>query len=501
MEELNFLITYIEGEGYTLYTPPIEKSYVIICNKLFESPIIVDADIHELVVNIDEDEQSSGDIGEPIQIRPLSGITYPLEKDEEYRLQFYEIKEKNVSSIGDENLEVNYSYVVGDCVYDNLVYFSNTEEGVEEVLNFLYVGDINLYVDTTVIEEDDQSDAKLFKEDNIIKELEGAALISFGNRSSNGVMQNNYGIGINSSDDALQLPPQAITLFKTTINPEQSIKVSYDYQAILGTLPIDGMDDLTDSNIYRNMQGTQGIFTNNMYIGDKNQFVAFYTDTSDNENPTKRLAIRAQSIVFETGDGTYEEVSEAVTNAGSKYIVEFDDGGIGISKYKQKDPEVETDEYEVHITNSQFNILNENHNVISSFGKEIVLGASNQQLSLHITQDDISFLDNNEPIAIYGRDGIELISQNQLVELRPTGLIFESNVDNIQTTASLNSSGLSSKQIQTNTLYLRDMETAKALVGQAVVDFSQVSSEDSTANLSFIWIKRSNNHLSLKLVN
>ena len=119
MEELNFLITYIEGEGYTLYTPPIEKSYVIICNKLFESPIIVDADIHELVVNIDEDEQSSGDIGEPIQIRPLSGITYPLEKDEGYRLQFYEIKEKNVSSIGDENLEVNYSYVVGDCVYDN----------------------------------------------------------------------------------------------------------------------------------------------------------------------------------------------------------------------------------------------------------------------------------------------------------------------------------------------------------------------------------------------
>ena len=53
------------------------------------------------------------------------------------------------------------------------------------------------------------------------------------------------------------------------------------------------------------MAGTQGIFTNNMYIGDNNQYLAFYTD----QNGNKQLKIKANQIVYEVDDQTGEETT------------------------------------------------------------------------------------------------------------------------------------------------------------------------------------------------
>lgn len=129
-----------------------------------------------------------------------------------------------------------------------------------------------------------------------IKELEGAALLNFGNIDANDEAGNNYGVAINSSDDYLNLPARAISLFKSKIDPNASIKVSYDYQGILGTLPDSANIKDKTADIYAQyMAGTQGIYTDNMYIGDKDQFIAFY----DIGNGKKNLRISAKEIFYE----------------------------------------------------------------------------------------------------------------------------------------------------------------------------------------------------------
>ena len=66
-----------------------------------------------------------------------------------------------------------------------------------------------------------------------LEELCGGSLIDMGNQAGT----SNYGIGINSSDGFINLPPRAISLFETVIHPNQDPKVSYRYRGILGTLP------------------------------------------------------------------------------------------------------------------------------------------------------------------------------------------------------------------------------------------------------------------------
>jgi hypothetical protein len=110
----------------------------------------------------------------------------------------------------------------------------------------------------------------------------------------------NYGIGINSSDNYVNLPERAISLFESKIHPEQSVKVSYDFKGILGTLPPLG-SNIVNQNIYsNNMAGTQGIFTNNMYIGDQSHYIAFYTNNTNNQ---KKLRNAGADIVFTYDDG------------------------------------------------------------------------------------------------------------------------------------------------------------------------------------------------------
>ena len=170
-----------------------------------------------------------------------------------------------------------------------------------------------------------------------INDLEGGSLISFGfDEEDQGYDggRHNYGIGINSSDNYVNLPERAISLFESKIQPEQSIKVSYDFKGILGTLP-QSLND-TSYDIYRNMAGTQGIFTNNMYIGDANQFVAFYTD----EHGDKRLRIKASQLVFEATDSggqtSWQDVADIEEGAAAiQVIIESNVGNMFLNSYTE----------------------------------------------------------------------------------------------------------------------------------------------------------------------
>ena len=150
------------------------------------------------------------------------------------------------------------------------------------------------------------------------EDLVGGSVIDFGRHATKQVEvdgetfvidvpgSNNYGIGINSSDGFINLPPRAISLFETVIHPNQDPKVSYRFRGILGTLP-DPLESNIDvrSSIYPYMQGKQGIYTDNMYIGDKDQYIAFYEDN----NGDKHLKISAKEMVFEYDPDTGEEIT------------------------------------------------------------------------------------------------------------------------------------------------------------------------------------------------
>ena len=134
-----------------------------------------------------------------------------------------------------------------------------------------------------------------------VDELIGGALVDMGN--SNGT--SNYGIGINSSDNTVNLPARAISLFETIVDDSENVKVHYNYRGILGTLP--PMSSGVNSNIYQYMQNTQGIYTDNMYIGDANRYLAFYT-----VNGQKKLRIKASDIIFEGADGTEVDTKDSM---------------------------------------------------------------------------------------------------------------------------------------------------------------------------------------------
>ena len=133
-----------------------------------------------------------------------------------------------------------------------------------------------------------------------IDELVGGALVDMGNKTGDA----NYGIGINSSDNTVDLPARAISLFETIVDETKEPKVSYNYRGILGTLPTMGSG--VNASVYQHMQGTQGIYTDNMYIGDANQYIAFYTDKDTHE---KNLKIKANQIVYEVNPQTGEETT------------------------------------------------------------------------------------------------------------------------------------------------------------------------------------------------
>lgn len=141
---------------------------------------------------------------------------------------------------------------------------------------------------------------------SVLTDLIGGALIDMGD-SANGngkVGSSNYGIGINSSDNTVNLPRRAISLFETIVDTTKSPKVSYNYRGILGTLPPLPAGQIKDGIYNQYMAGTQGIYTDNMYIGDKTQYIAFYTDSSG-----KHLKISAQEMIFSYDEDTGKEIT------------------------------------------------------------------------------------------------------------------------------------------------------------------------------------------------
>ena len=134
-----------------------------------------------------------------------------------------------------------------------------------------------------------------------LDDLAGGSLLDFGSHAQKEGIdvpgEHNYGIGINSSDNYVSLPPRAISLFETIIHPEATTKVTYNMRGILGTLPALPATDVEKDIYNKYMAGTQGIYTDNMYIGDNEQFIAFYE-----ENGKKQLRIKANQVVYEVVD-------------------------------------------------------------------------------------------------------------------------------------------------------------------------------------------------------
>ena len=159
-----------------------------------------------------------------------------------------------------------------------------------------------------------------YENSNTINSLEGGSLISFGFYNQDEGYEggaHNYGIGINSSDNYINLPERAISLFETTIHPNNSIKVSYNLRGILGTLPKRSTHNIQTHSLYDTyMEGTQGIYTDNMYIGDNEQYIAFYTDNLGK----KHLRIQAKDIIYgvdSTGkDITWEDKIDSIEIEG-----------------------------------------------------------------------------------------------------------------------------------------------------------------------------------------
>ena len=136
----------------------------------------------------------------------------------------------------------------------------------------------------------------------------------------------NYGIGINSSDNTVNLPARAISLFETAINEQSEPKVTYKYKAILGTLPTLSVYDVDRSIYTQYMEGSQGVYTNNLYIGDADQYIAFYEDSSSN----KHLKIKAQDIVYEVSGGrevTYADKIADIENSTPAAYFWWDSAG------------------------------------------------------------------------------------------------------------------------------------------------------------------------------
>lgn len=210
---------------------------------------------------------------------------------------------------------------------------------------------------------------------------------------------NNYGIGINSSDNYVNLPKRAISLFETKIKPNESVKVEYDYKGILGTLPNLDIDLVSDSIYNNNMAGTQGIFTNNMYIGDNSHYIAFYTDSNNN---TKKLRIAGADIVFTYSDGQ---------------------GGVSEQTLDEKIDEIEAGAGEdaIHVE------------IDSSAGNIFINGVISTILRCYVYKGGIDITHDNNYIKTYTWKKINVYDGSEVQGWTPTTVALEPNAIRIAT--------------------------------------------------------------------
>lgn len=152
------------------------------------------------------------------------------------------------------------------------------------------------------------------------EDIVGGALVNMGNESGT----SNYGIGVNSSDNTVNLPARAISLFKTNVDGSAvGTKVTYDYQAILGTLPQLSSGQVDTALYNTHMANTQGIYTDNMYIGNADQYIAFYT-----EGLNKKLKISGADIYLTAGASeTLAEVIDGIEVGDGLFLSITSSGG------------------------------------------------------------------------------------------------------------------------------------------------------------------------------
>ena len=99
----------------------------------------------------------------------------------------------------------------------------------------------------------------------------------------------------------------------------KSPKVSYKYKGILGTLPSRNLHNVQAGPLYEAyMEGTQGIYTNNMYIGDDKQYIAFYKDA--NGNSQLRLVAKSFEILPDDSDITID-LGHTITDQKIQYTL------------------------------------------------------------------------------------------------------------------------------------------------------------------------------------
>ena len=135
-----------------------------------------------------------------------------------------------------------------------------------------------------------------------LSSLIGGSLISFGKEDQS----SNYGIGINSGDGYINLPRRAISLFESEIHPNKTTKVSYDFKGIFGTLPNLGSSKV-DYKYYKYLQDTQGVFIDNFYFGNNEQYITFY----EGEDKKKHLVLKVQDLLFEGSNGNYLSIADS----------------------------------------------------------------------------------------------------------------------------------------------------------------------------------------------
>ena len=187
-----------------------------------------------------------------------------------------------------------------------------SELGLYELINNEYV----LTEDTTVIEDK----------------------VYYKNFYENG--RHNYGIGVNSSDNYVNLPARAISLFETTIHPNDTTKVTYNYRGILGTLPqlpYEGNEAQVSPLYDRYLKGTQGVYTDNLYIGDHDQYMAFYTD----ESGRTQLRIVAKKFEVLPDDGDLIDLGNSIVDQKIQYSISIS------TEYNSLEEEWATTPYEI----------------------------------------------------------------------------------------------------------------------------------------------------------
>lgn len=263
-----------------------------------------------------------------------SYVTYSEDEETKYKITFNKNGDDPIeyivtsaqTTIQQEGQDLLVAYVGNLNIYDEsapateepfFIYTAQSEDGEGQTvyISYLYVkeaGTYKLKVESYKINE--------------IPALKGAALVSFANVSGSEI-SDKYGIGINSSDQGLTLPERAISLFETELdNSSSGNKIRFNYRGILGTLP----DTLNmEPTIKEKMKGTQGIYTDNMYIGDKDQYLAYYT--YDKDANKKRLevtgGITATSLTIDSDGNKYNGI-DAINISGYSLTITIEENSV-----------------------------------------------------------------------------------------------------------------------------------------------------------------------------